>query len=851
MSTLQDLQAFIQRVTNIFTRAQNQTITSVEVVPSVQYGSIPLSLQAMTHDVTYSVSKHKHRSKRGALVDRGANGGIIGNDAKVIYTHQRVVDVTGIDNHELPSLKIVDASSKILTQKGPAIAIMRQYAYHGVGRTIHSCGQIEIYKNQIDDRSMKVGGRQCIKTIDGFIIPIDIINGLPYIKMDPHTDDEYATLPHVILTSGNDWDPRRLDFTLSDREDWFDLMKEKDPGLYKSPFDINGEFIDRKRPPALTPVVPDPDEEIAALDDKVEDDCIDVNLHDIELEDVYFRACFHEASNLNLIYISYSTEVEEDIAEEGIESLPPIEVKKKPFDYLKYRPYFLHVPIEKIRKTFQVTTQFATNVTSGPHIQQTIKSPYPANNVLRRNEPVAADTIYAEVAAVDTNGQDKAELYVGRRSLVIGWHGMKSDNEFVDTLLDEIRFRGAMDVLITDSARVETSARVKDVLRSLVIQDWQSEPHYQHQNFAEHRWKHFKRNLQWYMNFRNVDPDAWLLCGQWIADVMNHTAEKSLGWRTPLQVLTGRTTDISILLCFLFWDIVYVNRYKDQDYSNQPGSKKSNEIRGRFVGFAWNVGHALTFRILTDDTRRVINRSVVRLAKVGENNLKLDHEAGAVPERIYIHSKREDDETLPTIDASLCPFTGYDENHTSGNKIAEVPDDSATPAVNATTPAHKDQAFPIGTAIRKRFSDGWYNGKVTTYYPEDKLYHILYGDGDSEDLSEAEVRKFQRSSKSASSNKTTKGIAKRTATQEKATPAHKVPQHRYPLRAHTLDQTASPTLPPEVTFHSSKQGERNGNYFSTMEDPPLRDTPMVETVDNESDFPYHLLDSTYAQDPPH
>ena len=42
-----------------------------------------------------------------------------------------------------------------------------------------------------------------------------------------------------------------------------------------------------------------------------------------------------------------------------------------------------------------------------------------------------------------------------------------------------------MDLLISDSATVEISARVKDVLCALVIKDWQSEPYHQHQNFSE------------------------------------------------------------------------------------------------------------------------------------------------------------------------------------------------------------------------------------------------------------------------------------------------------------------------------------------------------------------------------
>jgi hypothetical protein len=44
-----------------------------------------------------------------------------------------------------------------------------------------------------------------------------------------------------------------------------------------------------------------------------------------------------------------------------------------------------------------------------------------------------------------------------------------------------------------------------------------------HQNFAEHRWKAYKRNVDWFMNWRNVPGYAWLL-SEWIADVMNHTA---------------------------------------------------------------------------------------------------------------------------------------------------------------------------------------------------------------------------------------------------------------------------------------------------------------------------------------
>jgi len=87
-----------------------------------------------------------------------------------------------------------------------------------------------------------------------------------------------------------------------------------------------------------------------------------------------------------------------------------------------------------------------------------------------------------------------------------------------------------------------------------------------------------------------------------------------------MEVATGITQDVSMLLCFMFWDIVYCARYANK----QPGSQKGQEIRGRFVGFAFDVGHALTFLVLTDDTRKVFKRSVLRLAELPENEIRMD-----------------------------------------------------------------------------------------------------------------------------------------------------------------------------------------------------------------------------------
>ena len=105
---------------------------------------------------------------------------------------------------------------------------------------------------------------------------------------------------------------------------------------------------------------------------------------------------------------------------------------------------------------------------------------------------------------------------------------MKTKSQFVNTLLDNIRQRGAMDCLITDHAAEQMSQRVLDVLRHLLIDSWTSEPHQQRQNFAERRWHDVKRIATWLMGYKGVPPDCWLLCLEYVADVMNLTAIESL-----------------------------------------------------------------------------------------------------------------------------------------------------------------------------------------------------------------------------------------------------------------------------------------------------------------------------------
>jgi hypothetical protein len=50
--------------------------------------------------IEYKVSYHKeHHGISPSLVDRGANGGVAGNDVRITFKTNRTVDIKGIDNH--------------------------------------------------------------------------------------------------------------------------------------------------------------------------------------------------------------------------------------------------------------------------------------------------------------------------------------------------------------------------------------------------------------------------------------------------------------------------------------------------------------------------------------------------------------------------------------------------------------------------------------------------------------------------------------------------------------------------------------------------------------------------------
>jgi hypothetical protein len=170
-------------------------------------------------------------------------------------------------------------------------------------------------------------------------------------------------------------------------------------------------------------------------------------------------------------------------------------------------------------------------------------------SVHRREEALATDTVYSYVPAVDS-GVTIAQLLVGLTSTVCHVYPLRTEKAFVNTLQDVIQCRGAPSKFVSNRAQVEISGRVKYILSSLIIGDWQSEPHQQHQNPAERKYQDVKHMANTILDCTGLPLQTWLLALMYVCFVLNFTASALLNWRTPMEILAGSTRDISPLLSF-------------------------------------------------------------------------------------------------------------------------------------------------------------------------------------------------------------------------------------------------------------------------------------------------------------
>ena len=367
--------------------------TDIQNVMSVSHAKRDIS----SHDSSRQIHTHQRyvfarvNQSNHHLIDRGANGGLAGTDIRVIHTTPRKINIVGIDDHELTGLNVVTAAALLDTQKGPIIGVFHEYAHLGKGRSIHAAGQMEWFNCQVDDRSKIVGGAQRIETSEGYVIPLSIESGLVYMhSIRIPTDQDLQNYPHVFFTSPDIWDASVLDHEIT-------------PSLLE---DINQHSDD------------------SLLQDSIFDEYGDLHHRAIQTFNIFCDLpSIPSGEPLTHAYLHDSNPAEED--------------------WKSLRPYFGWQSEQIIKNTYQVTSRFGGTIPQHDYLKKHFKSRNPVFNIPRRNEAVATDTIFSDTPAIN-DGSTMAQFFVERDTLVCDAHGIKTQKQSINTLYDNIRFRGAM-----------------------------------------------------------------------------------------------------------------------------------------------------------------------------------------------------------------------------------------------------------------------------------------------------------------------------------------------------------------------------------------------------------------------
>ena len=275
------------------------------------------------------------------------------------------INIVGIGNHELRGLDVVTAACLLDTNQGKVIGIFNEHAFLGKGNSIHSSGQMEYFKTRVDVKSIKVGGKQRLETLEGYAMPIIFKDGLAYIKtLDRPNNQELETYPHVFFTSPDTWEPSLLDheFSPEDEITWSQLQDTRP--FYDPLFDAQG----------------------------------DLNQSIIATLNTFLDLPDHnDTSIFNINSTSWHSLPHHSLASD--------------VDWAALQPYYGWVPISSIQNTFKVTTRYYPAASTQDYLKKHFKARNPVFNIPRENEAVATDTVFHDTSAI-ADGSTMAQFSV-------------------------------------------------------------------------------------------------------------------------------------------------------------------------------------------------------------------------------------------------------------------------------------------------------------------------------------------------------------------------------------------------------------------------------------------------------
>ena len=319
----------------------------------------------------------------------------------------------------------------------------------------------------------------------------------------------------------------------------------------------------------------------------------------------------------------------------------------------------------------------------------------------------------------------------------------KSSKETTDSLQMFTREWGIPQKLIVDGAQEmvgqKTSFRQKITYYNIELHV--SEAHRPQQNPAEGIIREIRKKWFRLKAKKNIHERLWDYAIVWICEILRQTVSFSryADKRTPIEILTGETPDISEYLDFGFYDWVV--------FKENAGMGET--LLGRFIGVSHSFGNLLTYFVLSK-TGKVMSRSTVQRV----TNLELQQEdmrkqcdeytdsinsylgnsdshvaVDELPDEFYLELEHEEHQNVVNCNSN---------NDVSDIEASKFTPDSIDPLIDKriAMPRGIDETMEYAT-VSKRLKDadgnpvGLRNDDPTL---DNRLYEVLWSDGTTEPL---------------------------------------------------------------------------------------------------------------------
>jgi hypothetical protein len=169
---------------------------------------------------------------------------------------------------------------------------------------------------------------------------------------------------------------------------------------------------------------------------------------------------------------------------------------------------------------------------------------------------------------------------------------MTLKSEASNALLEFIQNVGIPSSIHTDDAKELTSGKWREICRDHGIKQTQTEPYTPYQNRAEVNIRELKKVTRRLMQRTNTPARLWDHCATYAAELRCLTAQPlfSLHGRTPFEIVTGNTPDISEYISFEWYQPVW--------YFDNTSFPEPTRHVGHWIGVAHNIGQAMCFWVL-------------------------------------------------------------------------------------------------------------------------------------------------------------------------------------------------------------------------------------------------------------